>query len=114
MSQSSSYVSRTYAPKRNLVLNRLQESMESQPYTLFKVKPLGPVMGAEVEGIDLSKTIGPEMKKELHRAFREWKVLFFRNQLMTSEQQIAFAHLWGQLEIEFRLSEIERSERVLK
>ncbi|WP_248930403.1 TauD/TfdA dioxygenase family protein [Paenibacillus hamazuiensis] len=79
-------------------LSRLPEGVEAQPYELFTVKPLGVTIGAEIEGVDLRRPVTPELQKELNRALLEWKVLFFRNQHITSEQQRAFARLWGELE----------------
>ncbi|WP_211750326.1 TauD/TfdA family dioxygenase [Paenibacillus sp. Marseille-Q4541] len=98
------YLSRSYAPVRELKagarqLNRFPNgNQEEHPYTLFTLKPLGPLLGAEIEGVDLGTPLGSDLKAELHRAFLEWKVLFFRNQQITSEQQVAFAKEWGALE----------------
>ncbi|MDQ0246681.1 taurine dioxygenase [Bacillus fengqiuensis] len=72
--------------------------MEERPYKLFSVKPLGPTIGAEIVGVDLGNPVTPELKEELNRALLEWKVIFFRNQHITSEQQLEFARLWGELE----------------
>lgn len=100
----TAYLSRNYAPSRELKagarqLHRLAEgSQPEQPYTLFTLKPLGPLLGAEIEGVDLAVPLSSELKAELHHAFLEWKVLFFRNQDITSEQQVAFAKEWGELE----------------
>ncbi|TVY07806.1 TauD/TfdA dioxygenase family protein [Paenibacillus cremeus] len=80
------------------VLRRLPDGVEPKPYTLFTVKPLGPLIGAEIEGVDLREPVSPELHQELNRALLEWKVIFFRNQQITSEQQRAFARLWGELE----------------
>lgn len=80
------------------VLRRLPEGVEEKPYTLFEVKPLGPIIGAEIYGVDLSQPVYEELKAEIYRALLEWKVLFFRNQNITSEQQLEFAKLWGTLE----------------
>lgn len=101
--QTIDYLSRSYAPKRKrhagiYQLRRLPEGVEEQPYTLFTVKPLGPIIGAEIEGVDLSQPVGPELQAEIRRAFLEFKVLFFRNQDITNEQHLAFAKLWGELE----------------
>ncbi|WNR44078.1 TauD/TfdA dioxygenase family protein [Paenibacillus roseipurpureus] len=103
MTTTVDYVSRDYLPKRNLrhgarTLQRLPEGAPSQPYTLFQVKPHGPLIGAEIDGVDLSQPLRPELKEELNRALLEWKVLFFRNQAITSEQHIDFAKQWGDLE----------------
>ena len=40
-----------------------------------------------------------ELFEELHRALLEWKVLFFRDQNLSSEQHVRFSRLWGELEI---------------
>jgi taurine dioxygenase len=81
------------------ILRRLPEGAEEAPYSLFEVKPLTPLIGAEIVGVDLREPITPELQAELHRALLEWKVIFFRNQPITSEQQLAFARLWGELEV---------------
>ena len=40
-----------------------------------------------------------ELFDQLHRALLEWKVLFFRDQDLTSEQHVRFSRLWGELEV---------------
>lgn len=80
------------------IIRRLPEEAGEQPYTLFRVKPYGPLIGAEIEGVDLRNPVTPELQLELNRALLEWKVIFFRDQDITSEQQQAFARLWGELE----------------
>lgn len=83
---------------RTYQLRRLPDNQEEQPYTLFNVKPLGPIIGAEITGVDLSRPVSPELQSELNRALLEWKVIFFRDQAITSKQQRDFALLWGELE----------------
>lgn len=80
------------------VLNRLPEGVESAPYQRFELKPLGRVIGAEIAGVDLGAPLLPDMRAELNRALLEWKVLFFRDQRITSAQQREFAAHWGELE----------------
>jgi taurine dioxygenase len=80
------------------ILRRFPEGVEEKPYTLFQVKPLGPLIGAEIVGVDLRDSITSEVKEELNRALLEWKVIFFRDQKISSEQLVAFARLWGELE----------------
>src|SRR5262249_61658635 len=63
-----------------------------------KVEPYGEVIGAEVRGIDLSAPLDDETSAEVRHALLEWKVLFFRDQHITSEQQLAFARRFGELE----------------
>lgn len=79
-------------------LYRLPDAGQSRPYELFGVKPLTPLIGAEISGVDLAGVLPREVREELRRAWLEWKVLFFRDQWITGAQQIAFARLWGELE----------------
>ncbi|AKZ53748.1 Alpha-ketoglutarate-dependent taurine dioxygenase [Streptomyces ambofaciens ATCC 23877] len=80
------------------VLRRLPEGWEERPYELFDVVPLARTIGAEIRGVDLSRPLGAALREELNRALLEWKVLFFRAQHLTSDQQRAFAGHWGRLE----------------
>jgi taurine dioxygenase len=81
------------------VLHRLPAGEVSAPYELFELRPCGPLIGAEIHGVDLREPVGPELFAELDRALLEWKVLFFRDQPITSAQHRAFARLWGELEV---------------
>ncbi|UOZ08573.1 TauD/TfdA family dioxygenase [Amycolatopsis sp. WQ 127309] len=69
-----------------------------EPYELFRIRPLGRVIGAEIDGVDLARPVTPELRAELNRALLEWKVVFFRDQRITPAQQRAFASNWGELE----------------
>ncbi|GAA3558873.1 TauD/TfdA family dioxygenase [Amycolatopsis ultiminotia] len=80
------------------VLRRLPEGVGERPYELFTLRPLGRVIGAEIHGVDLGESLTPRLREELNRALLEWKVLFFRDQRITAEQQRAFALNWGELE----------------
>ena len=75
----------------------LREPQRKQ-YELFTLRPLGRVIGAEVDGVDLGAPVGSDLREELNHALLEWKVLFFRDQRITSAQQRAFAANWGELE----------------
>lgn len=80
------------------LLRRLPEGAEERPYELFALRPLGRVIGAEISGVDLATPLTPPLHAELDRALLEWKVLFFRDQRITPDQQRAFAAHWGPLE----------------
>src|SRR5690606_23618307 len=77
---------------------RLPESTPELPYERFELVPQGRIIGAEIRGVDLSRPLTPELREELNRALLEWKVLFFRGQGITSQQQRDFAANWGELE----------------
>jgi taurine dioxygenase len=57
-----------------------------------------PTIGAEISGVDLSKEISESELKEINAALLQYKVIFFRNQQMTAEQQIRFGEQFGPLE----------------
>ena len=81
-------------------VQRLGDGLDPEPYTRFGLKPLSPLIGAEIEGVDLAEKIGEPLLADLRRALLEWKVLFFRNQAHISGQQHRdFARLWGELEV---------------
>jgi len=61
--------------------------------------PLTPTIGAEISGIDLARPLGGEVAGVLRAALLDWKVLFFRDQDITTQQHLAFARTFGELEI---------------
>jgi taurine dioxygenase len=88
---------------------------EARHYSLFTIQPLNPVIGAIVEGVDLSKSLTLKLKEEINEALLEWKVLFFKNQKITPEQQIAFAQNFGELEVHpFYKAPENRSDKVIQ
>jgi taurine dioxygenase len=80
------------------VPSRTPEGWVDEPYTRFTLTPVAPVIGARIDGISLADPVDDELFAELNRALLEWKVLFFRGQDITPQQQAAFAAHWGPLE----------------
>lgn len=60
----------------------------------IEVKPIAGALGAEISGVDL-RDIDDETFAEIHEAWLEHLVVFFRDQKLTPEQQIAFAKRFG-------------------
>jgi len=77
---------------------RLAPGQRDLPYDLFNLHPLGPLLGAEVSGLDLRVSPTSAVRSEIERALLEWKVIFFRDQYLTAGQYAAFAQLWGKIE----------------
>ncbi len=65
----------------------------------FSLAPLTPTIGAEIGGIDLARPLDVAALAALRRALLDWKVLFFRDQDITTEQHLAFARQFGELEV---------------
>lgn len=63
----------------------------------FAIRPLQPTVGAEIEGIDLSRPLTIEQRDALKAAVLEYKVLFFRDQTLDNATQAAFAEQFGPL-----------------
>src|ERR1700674_5549683 len=62
----------------------------------IEVKPLAGALGAEISGVDL-KRVDDETFAELHKAWLEYLVVFFRDQKLDAEEQIAFAKRFGEI-----------------
>ena len=77
-----------FGPRR--FLKPHTERLAAKRYENFDVAPLSPVLGAEVRGIDL-RELDEQTFAELQDAFCAFKVLFFRDQGLTSEQHVTFA-----------------------
>ncbi len=61
------------------------------------VRPLQPTIGAEIEGVDLSRPITTAQRDAIRAAVLKYKVIFFRDQPLTNEQHAAFAAEFGPL-----------------
>ncbi|MEM6627175.1 MAG: TauD/TfdA family dioxygenase [Pseudomonadota bacterium] len=83
-------------------------------YVHFDLKPMGPVIGAELLGIDLSQDLPNEAIEEVRRALLEHKVVFFRDQDLTEDQHIAFARRFGDLEIHPATPEDQPNREILR
>lgn len=66
-------------------------------YRRIGVRQLTPVIGAEIDGVDLAR-IDDDAFSEVERALAEHQVVFFRDQRLTPEEQIAFGRRFGELE----------------
>ena len=65
-------------------------------YRQIEVKPVAGALGAEIANVDL-RTMDDETFREIEAAWLEHLVVFFRNQTLRPEQQIAFAKRFGEI-----------------
>ncbi len=63
-----------------------------------EVRPLGPVMGAEVRGVDLSD-VQEKQFEQMREAFHRHLLLVFPDQRIDEQQQIAFSRRFGELQV---------------
>lgn len=78
----------------------LQQDIQSDaPYEAITVNRIAGAMGAEISGVDLSKPLDDRTFGEIHRAWLENLVVFFRDQDITPQQYLAFAKRWGDIHL---------------
>jgi taurine dioxygenase len=68
-------------------------------YEIIKVKPVTARIGAEIEGVDLTKPLNQQTYSEVHQALMEHCVIFFRDQPLDHESHKAFGRLFGELHV---------------
>jgi taurine dioxygenase len=67
-------------------------------YKSIIAKPFAPNLGAEIYQVDLSKRISDEQFMEVHQAFLDYQVLFFKNQkAIPPEIHVDFGKRFGEL-----------------
>jgi taurine dioxygenase len=67
--------------------------------TLFDIEPIGPTIGAEIHGLDLTRQIDQATADALEEALVAHKVIYARDQNITTAQHVAFGRLFGDLEV---------------
>lgn len=65
----------------------------------MEVVPTKAVLGAEIRGVDLSRELDDATFRQIENAFDRHGVIYFRDQQITPDQQIAFARRFGEVEI---------------
>ena len=76
----------------------------------LNVQTLHRSLGAEIQGVDLSRTLEPKVKSEIEMAWKKFGVLVFRNQNISDEEHVSFSRNFGDLEV---LPESNRTDNAL-
>ncbi len=76
-----------------------QLTAPSDPYETITVDKLTPIIGAQIGGVNLGQPLVNRQMDEVHRAFSDNAVIFFRDQQLTPEQHLAFGRNFGALHI---------------
>jgi taurine dioxygenase len=61
----------------------------------ISIAPIAGALGAEIDGVDLSRPLRAETVAQIRQALLDHLVIFLRDQKMTSEQYLAFAEAFG-------------------
>jgi len=65
----------------------------------YEINPLSLALGAEVIGIDLCKTLSPDEIADIYRLCDQHKLLVFRDQSLSLQQQITACSQFGEVEL---------------
>ena len=63
------------------------------------ITPKSPTIGAEIDGVQLGDDLSDETIGTIRQALLDHKVIFFRDQDITTEQHLAFGRRFGALEV---------------
>ncbi|CAN5174918.1 TauD/TfdA family dioxygenase [soil metagenome] len=72
----------------------IRDSAVTEP---IAIRPLQPTIGAEIEGVDLSRPLSVAQRDAIRAAILKYKVIFFRDQPLDNDQHAAFARQFGPL-----------------
>lgn len=87
--------------------------LASPQYEQITVTPKGVTLGAEISGVRLSGDLPDEVIAEIRRAWLDHKVVYVRDQDITSTEHVEFARRFGELEVHpFLLGSEEQPELV--
>jgi taurine dioxygenase len=65
----------------------------------YSITPMSPTIGAMIDGVDLSDPLNDHQTDEIRQAMLDYKVVFFRDQDITTDHHLAFARRFGELEV---------------
>jgi taurine dioxygenase len=84
-------------PARHLAEERAR--LNALEWQHFDASMIGATIGAELSGVDLTGNLPKAVVAEIYQALVDYKVIFFRNQRISSAQHVSFAKQFGDLEI---------------
>lgn len=62
----------------------------------LQIDPISPALGCEIRGIDLSRRLSEKNGVAIRQALQDHCVIFFRDQDLSLDQQLAFCDLFGE------------------
>ena len=64
----------------------------------YNIEQITPTIGAEISNIDLSQDLSEEKLDQIYQDLIDYKVIFFRNQEISTTNHIALAKIFGEIE----------------
>jgi len=75
------------------------DGMRNSQYRHITVSRIAGTLGAEIAGVDLSDDLPDAVIDEIRAALLDHLVVFFRDQSLTPQRQLAFARRWGEIHL---------------
>jgi hypothetical protein len=66
-------------------------------YATIEARPIGGALGAEIHGVDLSRSLDDRVIGDIRQALLDHLVIFFRDQDISPAQHLAFAKRFGEV-----------------
>lgn len=63
----------------------------------LEIVPSGAALGAAIRGVDLTKALGDSLFADIHKAFLDHEMIYFRGQPLSDEDHIRFSRRVGEL-----------------
>ena len=83
-------------------------------YERIQVRPIAGALGAEIGGVDLAQDLDNQTFAEVHQAFLDHLVIFFRDQKLTPEQHKAFARRFGDFDLHDYVGGLEGHPEIIE
>src|SRR5690242_12515769 len=64
----------------------------------LSARPLHPVFGAEISGLDIRKALAPSAVKDVIAAMDRYAICLYRNDSLSDDEHIAFSRYFGPLQ----------------
>lgn len=80
----------------------------------IEVNPIAGALGAEIRGVDLGEPLDDDTFAEIHQAFLDHLVIFFRDQQLSPERQKAFGLRFGSLNVHPYVKPLDGHPEVMK
>lgn len=88
--------------------------MRNTKFQYLDATPIAGALGAEISGPDLSQDFDDAVLAEIRAALLEHQVIFFRDQKLTPQRQLAFAKRWGDIHLHPFMPGMDELPEILK
>jgi taurine dioxygenase len=88
--------------------------LRNSEYRHLEVSRIAGSLGAEIDGVDLSRELDDEVLGEIRRALLDNLVVFFRGQRLTPDRLLGFARRWGDIHLHPYMAGMDEFPEVLE